>query len=417
MSNMIAPYLLTALAVMLISSFSGCLPGEEDQPEDVVRPVKLMQIKKPSPEMNRVLPGKITAQRETRMSFRVASELQSLEVDTGDYVQKGQVVARLDPRDFRLAVQNFEGSLGEARSNLKAMQEGARTEDVISLEAELRAARSAVRERQLQYRRHKELYEQGAVARAELDRAETALEEALGRKRHLEMELQKALLGARDEDIQAMKSRIESLEAALEEAQSALKDSVLRAPFSGYIAEKHVENHENISAGQPVATLQDLTRVEVEFGLPEQLVVQKDDIQEVYCILDAYPGFPLPARLKEVSPDARELSYKATAILTVPENIRTLPSMAAQVHINIVPDEDGDHLVTIPETALFTDSQGKDRVWVYYPGSSRVQSRQVRTGELTSAGVQVLSGLGAGDLVVTAGAHFVQEGQKVRPLE
>ncbi|WP_291320330.1 efflux RND transporter periplasmic adaptor subunit [Desulfonatronospira sp.] len=417
MAYKIAPYLLTALAVLLMGCFSGCVPAGEDQPEDVVRPVKVMQIKKPSPEINRVLPGRITPQRETRMSFRVANELQSLEVDTGDYVYQGQVVARLDPRDFRLAVQNFEGSLGEARSNLKAMQEGARTEDVISLEAELRAAGSAVRESQLQYSRHIELYEQGAVARAELDRTETALEEARGRKRHLEMELQKALLGARDEDIQAMKSRIKSLEAALEEARSALNDSVLRAPFSGYIAEKHVEKHENISAGQPVATLQDLTRVEVKFGLPEQLVIQKDDIKDVYCILDAYPGFPLPARLKEVSPDARELSYQATAILTVPENIRALPSMAAQVHINIAPDKDGEQLVTIPETALFTDNMGQDRVWVYDSGTSRVQSRQVRTGELTSTGVQVLSGLGAGDLVVTAGAHFVQEGQKVRPLE
>ena len=417
MANKIAPYLITALAVMIISGFSGCVPGEEAQPEDVIRPVKLMQIHKTSPEINRVLPGKITPQREARISFRVANELHSLEVDTGDYVQKGQVMARLDPRDFRLEVQSVQGSLEEARANLQAMQEGARTEDVVSIEAELGAASSAVRERQLQYSRHKKLYEQGAVARAELDRAETALDEARGRKRHLEMELQKALMGARDEDIQAMKSRIDSLKAALEEAQSALNDSVLQAPFSGYVAEKYVENHENISAGQPVATLQDLTRLEVEFGLPEQLVVQKDDIKEFYCILDAYPGFPLPARLKEVSPDARELSYKATAILTVPDRIRALPSMAAQVHISITPRGDSDQLVTLPETALFTDNQGKDRVWVYDPGTSRVQSRQVRTGELTSAGVQVLSGLGTGDLVVTAGAHFVQEGQMVRPLD
>ncbi len=411
--------LCTTFLIFFIACWGcGCAVQEEEKPREQFRPVKLMQINEPAPGLQRVFPGKVRPHRETRVSFRVSNQLQTLKVDKGEFVEQGQVMARLDPRDFRLEVQNLQGSLGEAVANLKAMQQGARTEDVVSLEAELEAASSAVRERRLQYSRHKDLYQQGAVARAELDQAETALDEALGHKRHLEMELQKALTGARDEDIQAMESRIDSLEAALEEAISALEDSVLRAPFAGYIAEKHVENHENISAGQPVVTLQDLTRLEVEFGLPEQMVVRKQDITQIFCVLDAYPGFPLPASLKEVSTDARQLSYSATAMLVVPDDILALPSMAAQVHISLAaPGPDEDFLVFIPETALIPGNGGKDRVWVYDPGTSRVQSRDVRTGELGSSGVQVLSGLGPGDLVVTAGAHFVHEDQKVRPLE
>lgn len=409
---------LNFLVFVLILSASGCTAPEEERESEVVRPVKMIKVQDIQEPVTRVFPGRVRPYREARLSFRVANELKALEVDKGDYVQKGQVVARLDPRDFRLAEKNLEGRLGEARSNLEAMQSGARVEDVIALEAELRAAQSALKENRLQYTRYKELYRQGAAARAELDKAETALEQARGRKSHLAMELQKALLGARQEDIEAMQSRIESMEASLEEARSSLKDSVLRAPFSGYIAQKHVDSHENVSAGQPIATLQDLSQLEVDFSLPEQVLVQQQSITTISCVLDSFPGFPLPAHLKEISTEAVDFSYAATARLAVPDDITVFPSMSANVHISLKPTSENEKpVVLLPETAFFTSDGRSDMVWIYDPGTSSVQARDVRTGEMTSSGVQVLSGVAPGELVITAGADFIEEGQRVRPLE
>ncbi len=409
-----------ACLILFMLLFQGCTPVHEEDP-GYVRPVKIIQVKKPEEPQFRIFPGKVRPVKETRLSFRVSNQLERLSVDKGDFVLQGDIVAVLDPRDFELAVKNLEGSLMEAEASLKAMRAGARTEDVVALEARLRAARSALEESMLKYTRFKNLFQQGAVAEAELDQVRTALEEAQSRVRGLEMEMQKALTGAREEDIQAMEARISSLQAGLEEALSAREDAVLRAPFSGYVAETYVDDHENVSAGQPIARLQDLSRLEVIFGLPEQVVIHRDRITDIYCLLDAYPGFPLPARIREIATDASDktFSYAAAALLEVPEELAVVSSMAARVHLGLVDSEDRPEqgVVLVPETAVFSRDRKKSLVWVYDSETFTVSSRQISTGALTSAGVQVVSGLEYGEFIVAAGAQFLEEGQKVRPIE
>ncbi len=403
----------------LMAMLWGCIPQEQKEKEEVAKPVKTLEVQESTQPVTRAFPGKVSPVRETKLSFRVGNQLQALEVDKGDFVKPGEVIARLDPRDFELAVRNLQGSLEEARANLEAMETGARTEDVIALESRLRAAQSAREEWEQQYARYKDLFEQGAVAKADLDQVRTAYAEAKSKVRDLEMELQKALMGARKEDIRAMEARISSLQARLDEARTSLEDTRLEAPFPGYIADKYVQDHENVSRGQPIVKLQDLSLLEVVFGLPEQFVIQKDRIKEIHCLLDSYPGLPFPARIKEISPHAspETMSYAATAVLAVPEEVKVLPSMAAQVHIGFSPPETHEEHVSVPQSALYSRDGEISRVWVLDTDTSRVQSRQVRTGDLTSRGVQVLSGLKPGEWIVTAGAPFLEEGQKVRPLD
>ncbi len=410
-------YSLKTILVVIFFFMAGCQPGSQN--EETIRPVKTMVIAKSETSMTRIFPGKTRPGKEVSLSFRVSNRLNELPVKKGQYVHKDEIIAALDTRDFDIAIKNIAGRLYEARANLKAMQAGARHEDIRSLEARLEAARVSHEEARLQYERFEKLYNIGAVAKADLDRAKSRKHEAASNAKSLEMEMEKALTGARSEDIEAMQARISSLEAGLEEAQSALDDSKLKAPFSGYIAERYVDNFDLIQAGQPIVKLQDTTRLEVSAGIPEQLMTHKNMIRSIHIRLDSYQDHFFPARIKEVSTDASGPSktYRLTAIMDKPENISVFPSMAADMYVAFaIPGEDTGS-VTIPETSLVSLDGKTDRVWIFDEETQKAFSREVVTGQITGLGIRIIAGLNPGDIVITAGGDYLQEGQKVRALK
>lgn len=410
-------YSLKIILVVLFFFLTGC--QSDPQQEEIIRPVKTMVIADSEKCLTRIFPGQVRPANEVSLSFRVSNRLNELPVKNGQYVHKGDIIAALDARDFEIARKSITGRLDEARANLKAMQAGARNEDIKSLEASLKAVRVANEEARLQYERYEQLYNMGAVAKADLDRARSRRQEAAGSVKSLEMDLEKALAGARSEDIEAMEARINSLEAGLEEAVSALEDSRLKAPFSGYVAQVLVDNYDLIQAGQPIVKLQDTDRLEISAGIPEQLMIHKDLIRSIHVRLESYQDHFFPARIKEISTDASGPSktYRLTALMNKPENIPVFPSMAADMYVAFAMPGEDTGSVTIPETALVSLNGKRAQVWIFDEDKEKAFSREVVTGQVTSRGIRIAAGLRAGDIVITAGGDYLREGQKVRTLK
>ncbi len=408
-------YLLKLIAAFILLMAAGC--QEAETPDKTVRPVQTMTVPEFQSAETRIFPGKISPAHEVNLSFRVSNKIAEFPVSEGEHVKAGDIIALLDSRDFIIAQRNISGRLEEARANLEAMLAGARTEDIQSIEARLRAARTVRKEAELQHERYQELHKKDVIAKAVLDNARSKKHEAQSEVRALEMELQKASSGARQEDIQAMRARIDSLEASLDEAESARKDSVLRAPFDGYVARKHVDNHQNITAGMPIVSLQDISRLEITVGLPEQLMIRKDMIRSIHVRLETFPDFFLPARIKEFATDAdpATMSYPLTVIMDRPHDIAVFPSMAADVYIAFSTDEKQAPVI-VPETAVISRDGQTNMLWIYNPETEQVTSRQVRVGGLSREGIQVVRGLEPGEIIISAGADFLEEGQKVRVI-
>lgn len=404
--------LLILIFLAVITILAGC--SDPDAQQEIIRPVKVITVSEPKQTVTRVLPGKISPAGEVNLAFRVSNRIEQLPIRKGQHVDQGDILAVLDPRDFEIALRNISGSLGEARANLRAMQAGARTEDVQSIEARLEAAKVAQHEAELQFDRHEQLYRIGAVAAADVDRVRSKKHEAASTARSLEMELQKARTGARQEDIEAMQARIASLEAGQDKARSDLEDSVLRAPFTGYVSDIYVDKYDLVQAGQPVLNLQDTSRVEISVGMPEQLFIQKEFITSIHVRLESFPDHFIPARIKEVSTDASGPSrtYNLTAIMDRPEGIIIFPSMAADLYVAFAPSVKDGHGIIIPETALVYGN----RVWLFDQSSETVSSREVVPGAVSAGGVSITKGLTPGDMIVFAGAQFMNEGQRVRAL-
>lgn len=123
----------------------GATAREVEETEQVVRPVKTISLSETTFMETRSFPGLVNAARETNLAFRVSGPLVAFDVRIGRHVDAGDVLARIDPRDFEINRTRLEAAMGEDRASLKAMRTGARGEDIARLEAQISAARARLK--------------------------------------------------------------------------------------------------------------------------------------------------------------------------------------------------------------------------------------------------------------------------------
>ncbi|MFA7014055.1 MAG: efflux RND transporter periplasmic adaptor subunit, partial [Desulfobacterales bacterium] len=357
--------------------------------------------------------------REVKLSFRVSGPVQALPVKIGQHVHRGEMIARIDPRDYQLAIRRLEAALDEAGANLAAMRHGARKQDILALNAKLSAAKAKQTEATLMYRRYEALYKEKAVAKAVLDNANSSFEAAAAQTEAITQELEKARQGARQEEIDAMNARMSGIRSQLNQARNALSDTVLSAPFSGYISQKLIENFETVRAGQPIVLFLDVSQIEVTVGIPEELVVQKSAFQDFFCEFDTYPGKRFAAVLKEIGKKPRPSNQTYPVTVTIQpgaDTARLQPGMAATLRFS-VPSEKKHRPIILPVEAVVNEGGKTSFVWIYDPETFSVSSRPVTLGQMLTDGIEIIEGLEPDQWVVIAGASYLKPDETVRAVQ
>ncbi|WP_372682786.1 efflux RND transporter periplasmic adaptor subunit [Desulfosarcina sp.] len=338
----------TAIAILI----GACGKKEEPAPKAVVRPVKVVSVAGGTNAGPISLPGQTRASQRVDLSFKVSGPLVELPVEEGQEVKRGQLLARILPRDFKI-------NLDQAKAR--------------AIEAER------------QYDRYKELYVRKQVSKAEFDRYKAS------------------------RDVAA---------AQLEDAENALKDTYLKAPFDGVVAKRYVENFQDIQAKQPIVFLQDLSAIEILVDVPETLMLQIREGREPEAAarFATAPDRTFPLALKEFSTqaDPQTQTYQVVLVMPRPEGINILPGMTATVEGSREPASGADTRLVIPAIAVTQDSAKQSFVWVLDEADMTVKKTPVRVGEMTgSDGIVILDGLAGGEKVVVSGVTKLQAGMKV----
>jgi RND family efflux transporter MFP subunit len=357
------PFLLSL--VICLGALSAC--EEKKQSEaPVIRPVKALKVSDTSELGKRILAGRAKATRELELSFRVAGNMLELPVNVGDKVDKGGLIARLDPATYQSEVDRIS--------------------------ADLQRAKATTKNATLQLERQITLFEKGHVAKAAVDKYEAKQSET--------------------------RADVASRQAALQKAQLDLGYTSMRAPFSGVIVAKYVENFEDVRAKERVARLLDPSQIEMVVSVPENLISLAPRVLEMEVVFDAFPEVKLTATIEEIGTEASETTrtYPVTLIMDQPEGVQILPGMAGKASAKKVVRDDREQAVIVPSAALFSPGEGKSAVWLIDESSMTVAQRDVQLGELSSTGIRVNSGLKAGEWIVTAGVNSLKQGQKVRIL-
>jgi RND family efflux transporter MFP subunit len=337
----------------------------------------------------------------------------------GQKVGKGELIAQLRPDEFRARLKNLQGQLDQARASLQGLQAGERPEERRRREAQVRAAEARLSNARADLNRAEQLVPTRAMSRAEYERYQTTYRVAQEDLKSARELLDAAQTG-REEDIAAMEAQIRGLEARVVEADIALKDTTLNAPYDGVIAQRFVEQGQNIRAKDPVVRFQDVEEVEIIVDVPETVMasdIQAADILETVAELGGAPGIKFPVRISEIAQvaDPTTQTFKVRTAMLVPEGVRVLPGMTATVTLSYRRASVLGNPILVPVSAIFNDPAGVQVAWVL-DSDSKIGRRQVKLGSPAGGLIQVVDGLQPGDRIAVAGVTHLREGMEVRDL-
>jgi RND family efflux transporter MFP subunit len=343
---------------------SGC-EEEVTATVDVVRTVKTMVVETLAGQQARRISGVVESDVVSDLSFEVGGRIVSLAADIGDAVEEEQEIARLDQEPYRLQVQTAESELAQATARLRDAQE--------------------------KYNQQATLFEQGFATKTSFDGALA--------------------------DYEAAQSSVAVAQTQLEIASRDLRNTILRAPFSGRVAERAVENFTEVGAGQKIVQIHDETTLNVEVSAPETLVSQITRLDPVTVVFPTLDGLTVAAQVTDIG--ARALNANAftvkVALSERPERVR--PGMTAEVIFEFANAATGQGFV-LPNTALLPSGAPEvSFVFVFDHENQVVRQREVQVISIRDNDIAVSGDIEAGDIVVVAGVSFLADNMEVRLLE
>ena len=329
-----------------------------------------------------VASGTLAAEEQIVLGMKVAGRLAEITVDLGTRVKQGDVVARLDPTDFRLRVQLVENAIQQARARLGLPADGGSDRVDPAKTPLVRQAQAVLDEALLTRDRRVKLLEQQFIARAELDTAEAAAKVAESRYHDAVEEVNNRL------GILAEKR------TELELARQQLADTVLRAPIDGAMNARQAAVGEFLNAGAPVATLVRINPLRLRLAVPERETGAIRQGQLVRLTLETDPTV-YEGRVARLAPAISEQNRALMIEAEIPnEQGRLRPGAFARAEIVVQPDR---RLVTVPAEAIITFA-GIEKVMVVKDG--RAVEKQVTTGRRSGDRLEILSGIAAGEPVI-----------------
>jgi membrane fusion protein, multidrug efflux system len=367
----------------------------------------------------RTFPGRVEASNKVELAFQVPGLLVSLPIKEGQHVAKNDVIAQLRQDEFQARLNALQGQLDRARADLQALRAGVRPEERLRLEAQVRAADAQLVNARTEFGRSTQLLRNRVISPLEHDRAETSYRVAQENYKAARQTLEQGTIG-REEDIQAKEAEVRGLEARVVEANLQLEDCTLRAPYDGVIAQRFVEEGQNIRAKDRVVKFQDVDEIDIAVDIPETVMaadIRSADILQMVAEFSAAPGIQFPVHIKEVAQraDAVTQTFTVRAGMKAPPDLNLLPGMTATVTLTYQRASILGSRILVPVAAVSQGSAGTEVAWVIGP-DGKVARSPVKLGAVTGDRVEILQGLQPGDRIAVAGVSFLRDGMKVRDL-
>jgi RND family efflux transporter MFP subunit len=332
--------------------------------------------------------GYVTPRRRATIAAKITGLVTGVFFDEGSHVHERQVLATLDDSDARRALESAKGD----RDSTKAT--------VQDYEVQLRNAHITLG-------RTEQLQQAGIDTQEQLDTARTAVDSFQAK-------------------IDLVKAQVAAAEARIQEAQQAVDNCTIRAPFDGIVVSKDAQIGEMvspISAGggftrTGIATIVDMNSNEIEVDVNEAYIARVVPGQAVTAVLDAYPDWQIPSRVRTVIPSAdREKATVKVRISFLKLDPRILPDMGVKVTFL---SEEQHHTksgseapagVLVPQSAVRDDA---GRKIVFLVKDNHAERRAVTVGDAKGGDVEIIGGLTQGDIVIVKGPPDIRDGQSVQ---
>lgn len=249
------------------------------------------------------LAGTIEA-RQVRPGFLVSGRIRTLHVDEGMPVQKGQLLAELDDRDYVLALQQATAQRDAAAATLAALQAGSRPEEIRAAEAALAETEARLAFASAELKRLQRLAPQNLASREQLDKARAEQKAARAARERARQTLRLLQIGPRQEDLDKARAQLAAAEAAVQAATQRRDYTRLYAPLDGVISVRLAEAGNVVAVGVPVFEIDSLQSPWVRAWLNEPDLPRVKLGQTVQILADGLPGQTFRGKLAYISPRA-----------------------------------------------------------------------------------------------------------------
>jgi len=353
------------IAALGAISLTACTPSEGVVESVELRPVRIMEVVAEEQSISRRFSGVVAAEDELPIAFRVGGQVSEVPVTTGSTVRPGQVLARLTNEEYRLEVERSQAALEAADSQLRSAQAG--------------------------YQRTRELFQNDGASRSQLESAQANLESA--------------------------ESNQTSAQAQLDRARLQLSYTEVAAPFSGTVSVRYVDPGVVVGAGQAILALAGTQVERVQISVPEDVVARMAAGMPVTVSVVAAGLNNLPGEVATISTGTTQQGVLFPVEIAIRGNVndRLRVGMAATVDVEL-PTEGGQQFM-VPANVVLEDQSGRHLFVIAgegADGTATIERRAVEVGRLTDAGLTILSGISAGDRIVTAGMSQLRDGMTVR---
>jgi RND family efflux transporter MFP subunit len=408
--------------ILLISFLPSCQKRQSEPARKEVTLVEIAPVQQGDILKEIRFTGSIEASTEVKVFPKITAKIETLNVDSGDSVKKGDLVALLESEDLRAQVAQAEAALQSMRAKWKQMEVGTRSEELAQAEDLVAKARANLKDAENNYERLKGLFNRGVIAKREFDSAELAYAVGKADLNSAQKRLDMLIEGATKEDRQALQAQVHQAEAALDLAKIHLSYTRITSPIGGTISQRFFDPGNLAVPTQPLVTIVRMDSVKVIVYFSEHQIRFMVPGTDARLLIATYADQVFHGTIDKVSPTLDPTTRMFSAEIKVMNEKRLLrPGMFTAVVLSVDP-----HLnaLWVPkEAVLYTEEyqentdSGQEGVcqvnYLFVVKDGRAHKRKVSLGHESGHVVEVCEGVGKGEHVVVRGLHQLNDGDQI----
>jgi multidrug efflux pump subunit AcrA (membrane-fusion protein) len=401
-----ASFMLAACLVIL----AACGKSADQSEKTAAAPVQIASAARASIQNIITADAVLYPFNQSTITPKVSAPVKQFFVHRGDRVSQGQLLATLENRDLAAAALEGKAMYDQAKANYQATTEASLPEELTKSKQDVQASKQAVDTAERQLESRQTLFKQGALARKMVEDAQVLAAQARSQYETALEHLNALQNVGKQQQIRAALAQVEAAHARYQGAEAQLGYSEIRSPISGVIADRPLYAGEMASAGSPLLTVMDVSKVVARANVPQNEASNLKIGDSATVSLPNGTG-DSTGKVIVVSPAADPNSTTVQVWVQVPNPGGKLKP-GTSVRTSIVAGTLNDALL-IPTAALLSSDEGGESVFTVGPDSI-AHEHKVEVGIRHGDQLQILSGLSAGDRVVTIGGLGLEDGAKVQ---
>lgn len=356
--------------------------------------------------------GTIKSEREIKVFPKATGRIEKIYRKEGDFVKKGEILAQIERDVLLKQISALKVAISAAEVGYKTTLSPLRKQEVENLDSGIEVARVALNLAENNYKRHKNLYESGSIAKVMLEQAELQYNQAKSAYENLLRQREMLVKeGARDVEKESAKAQIESLRAQLKQAEDALKETTVTSPIDGWISMKFFNEGEvfSPSAGMPLFIIVDNRDIYLDVQLSEKEITKIKKGQKANIKIDAIPDREFKGVIREINPQITSYSRAVQVKIDILDKIPQIKTgMFARCEIEVAKHTNS---VLIPKDCI--KKKGEKTV-VFVVKNGIAEEREIETGLENTENIEVIKGIKQTEKVVISGQEILKDKDRVK---